>query len=63
MENVEGNSLAVIDNPEWLKVEVDALQHILHGIKRDGTIEWSTGELTPEQIDELKKRLVEFEKK
>ena len=26
MENVEGNSLAVIDNPEWLKVEVDALQ-------------------------------------
>lgn len=63
MENVEGNSLAVIDNPEWLKVEVDALQHILHGIKRDGTIEWATGELTPEQIDELRKRLVEFEKK
>lgn len=60
MEKVEGNRLEAIDNPEWLKVEVDSVQHILHGIKRDGTIEWTTGELSPEQICALKKRIAEL---
>ena len=63
MDKVEGSRLEAIDNPEWLKVEVDAVQHILHGIKHDGTIEWHTGELAPEQIDKLKKRIAELEKK
>lgn len=62
MEMEEGNELKAIESPEWLKVEVDAVQHILHGIKRDGTIEWYTNELTPEKVEALKKRIAELEK-
>lgn len=63
MEKAEGSSLKAIDNPEWLKVEVDAVQHILHGIKRDGTIEWHTNELTREKVEALKMRIAELGKK
>ncbi len=63
MEKAEGCTLKAIDNPEWLKVEVDAVQHILHGIKRDGTIEWHTNELTSEKVEALKKRIAELERK
>lgn len=56
MEKAKDNELKAIENPEWLKVDVDAVQHILHGIKRDGTIEWTTGELTLEKIAELNKK-------
>jgi len=48
--------LKVIDNPEWLKVDVDAKQHILHGIKHNGVVDYSTGELKPEEIEQLKKK-------
>ena len=49
----------IIDNPEWLKVDVDDKQHILFGIKRDGSIDWSIGVPGPikKELDEINKRL------
>lgn len=49
----------VIDNPEWLKVEVDAEQHILFGIKRDGSVDWSIGVPGPikKELDKINQRL------
>jgi len=49
----------IIDNPEWLKVEVDAEQHILFGIKRDGSVEWSIGVPGPikKELDKINQRL------
>lgn len=55
----------IIENPEWLKVEVDAAQHILFGIKKDGSVDWSIGVPGPirKELDELKKRISELERK
>ena len=49
----------IIDNPEWLKVEVDAEQHILFGIKRDGSVDWSIGVPGPikKELDKINQRL------
>lgn len=53
----------IIDNPEWLKVEVDAEQHILFGIKRDGSVEWSIGVPGPikKELDKINQRLMILE--
>lgn len=55
----------IIDNPEWLKVEVDAEQHILFGIKRDGSVDWSIGVPGPikKELDKIRKKLKELESK
>lgn len=36
-----------VENPEWMRVLVDADDHILAGIKSDGSVEWSVGVPTP----------------
>lgn len=54
-----------VESPEWLWVVVDAENKILFGIKKDGSIEWSIGVPSPirEQLEALKKRIAELEKK
>ena len=41
-----GNDVYV-ENPEWIRVVLDADKHILAGIKADGSVEWSIGVPTP----------------
>lgn len=37
----------VIDNPEWIRLYTDDDNHVLWGIKSDGSIEWGKGVPTP----------------
>ena len=53
-KEVRNYGFEVIENPEWLSVTLDKEQHILFGIKRDGSVEWSIGVPTP-ILEELKK--------
>lgn len=54
-----------VENPEWLWVVLDAAEHILFGIKQDGSIDWSIGVPMPikKEIDELKKEIIELKNK
>ena len=62
-EVLEANGLKVVENPEWLWVVLDAANHVLFGIKRDGSIEWPIGVPEPimKEIEALKKRINELE--
>ena len=64
-KEVKDYGFEIVENPEWLKVEVDAEQHILFGIKRDGSVDWSIGVPGPikKELDDLDKRITELEKK
>ena len=64
-KEVKDYGFEVVENPEWLKVELDAKQRILFGIKRDGSVEWSIGVPGPikKELDSLDKRLTELENK
>ena len=42
-EHVKSIEPNYIENPEWLWVVIDAAEHILFGIKKDGAVEWSIG--------------------
>lgn len=63
-KEVKDYGFDVIDNPEWLSVTLDKEQHILFGIKRDGSVEWSIGVPGPikTELDALKKRVTDLEK-
>ena len=54
-----------VENPEWVHVITDAEDRILFGIKKDGSIEWGAGVPKPirEELDALKRRISELEKK
>lgn len=56
-EKIDNLGLHITENPEWLYVITDAKDHILFGIKRDGSIEWSVGVPRPvrNEIEQLKK--------
>ena len=62
-KEVKDYGFEVVENPEWLKVEVDAEQRILFGIKRDGSVDWSIGVPGPikKELDALKDRLSKLE--
>ena len=64
-KEVKNYGFEVVENPEWLKVDVDAEQHILFGIKRDGSVDWSIGVPGPikKELDELRKEIAELKKK
>ena len=64
-EWVDDTGITYIDNPEWLKVDVDSEDKVLFGIKKDGSVEWSKGIPKPirDELKELKKRISELEKK
>ena len=53
-----------INNSEWLSVTVDKEQHILFGIKRDGSVEGSIGVPGPirEELEKLRNEIAEFKK-
>ena len=38
-EVLDSYGLKIVENPEWLWVVLDAANHVLFGIKRDGSIE------------------------
>ena len=61
---VKNYGFDVIDNPEWLSVTLDKEQHILFGIKRDGSVEWSIGVPGPikEELEKLEIRIKKLEK-
>lgn len=54
--------LKAIENPEWLKVDVDAEQHILYGIKHSGSVDWTTGKLSHEEVEQLKTKIENIKK-
>lgn len=64
-KEVKNYGFEVVENPEWLKVDVDAEQHILFGIKRDGSVDWSIGVPGPikKELDELRKEIAELKEK
>ena len=53
-DKIDDLGLHITENPEWIYVMTDAKDHILFGIKRDGSVEWSVGIPTPIE-NELKK--------
>lgn len=63
-KEVKDYGFDVINNPEWLSVTVDKEQHILFGIKRDGSVEWSIGVPGPirEELEKLRNEIAEFKK-
>ena len=63
-KEVKDYGFEVINNPEWMSVTVDAEKHVLFGIKRDGSVEWSIGVPGPirEELEALKKLIAELEK-
>ena len=63
-KEVKDYGFDVINNPEWLSVTVDKEQHILFGIKRDGSVEWSIGVPGPirEELEKLRNERAEFKK-
>ena len=62
-EVLDSYGLKIVENPEWLWVVLDAANHVLFGIKRDGSIEWPIGVPEPimKEIEALKKRINELE--
>lgn len=46
-EKIHELGLRITENPEWLYVITDTKDHILFGIKHDGSIEWGMGIPTP----------------
>lgn len=65
-DTIESYGLKVVDNPEYVYAIVDAEEKFLFGIKRnDGSIEWGAGVPGPirEELNALKKRIAELEKK
>ena len=62
-EVLDSYGLKIVENPEWLWVVLDAANHVLFGIKRDGSIEWPIGVTEPimKEIEALKKRINELE--
>ena len=62
-EVLDSYGLKIVENPEWLWVVLDAANHVLFGIKRDGGIEWPIGVPEPimKEIEALKKRINELE--
>lgn len=64
-KEVKNYGFEIIENPEWLTVEVDAEKRILFGIRRDGSVDWSIGVPGPikKELDELKKEIAELKKK
>lgn len=60
---MDSYGLKIVENPEWLWVVLDAANHVLFGIKRDGSIEWPIGVPEPimKEIEALKKRINELE--
>ena len=62
-EVLDSYGLKIVENPEWLWVVIDAANHVLLGIKRDGSIEWPIGVPKPvkKEIYALKKRIDELE--
>lgn len=62
---LESYGLKIVESPEWLWVIVDAANHVLFGIKRDGAIEWAIGVPEPvrKEINDLKNRIKELESK
>ena len=63
-KEVKDYGFDVINNPEWLSVTVDKEQHILFGIKRDGSVEWSIGVPGPirEELEKLRNEIAELKK-
>ena len=63
-KEVKDYGFDVINNPEWLSVTVDKEQHILFGIKRDGSVEWSIGVPGPirEALEKLRNEIAELKK-
>ena len=64
-DKINSLGLQYIENPEWMWVITDSEDHILLGIKRDGSVNWSVGVPKPirDELDALKKRIAELEKK
>ena len=60
---LDSYGLKIVENPEWLWVIIDAADHVLFGIKHDGSIEWPIGVPEPvkKEIDALKKRINDLE--
>ena len=42
-KKIDDLGLHITENPEWIYVMTDAKDHILFGIKHDGSVEWSLG--------------------
>lgn len=61
---VDDIGMEPIYNPEWIWVITDSVGHILMGIKRDGTVDWSLGVPGPirSELDTIKQRLSKLEK-
>lgn len=61
-KEVKNYGFDVIDNPEWLKVDLDAEQRILFGIRKDGSVDWAIGVPGPikKEMDELRKQINEL---
>ena len=55
-EKIDDLGLHITENPEWIYVMTDAKNHILFGIKRDGSVEWSVGIPKPIEIELMKLR-------
>lgn len=64
-ENVESLGMTVVDNPEWMWVMTDAVDHILFGIRKDASVDWSVGVPAPirKELDEIRQRIKELEGK
>lgn len=65
-EKVNSFGLEVVDNPEYIYAITDVSDHFLFGIKReDGAIDWQVGIPKPirDELEALKKRIAELEKK
>ena len=62
-DKIENLGLDALDSPEWLWVIVDSMQHVLFGIKHDGTIDWSLGIPKPinQVLDRLEQRVKDLE--
>ena len=56
--------LRIVENPEWLYVMTDAVDHILFGIRKDASVDWSIGVPRPikKELDELRKEIAELKK-
>lgn len=63
-EKIDDLGLHITENPEWIYVMTDAKDHILFGIKRDGSVEWYIGVPKPirDELEKLREEIAQLKK-
>ena len=58
---IEELGMSIVDSPEYLYAMVDAEDHVIFCVRRDGTIDWALGVPQPirKEIERLEKKIDE----